>query len=200
MESAKNAAISAEKNMEKGTLSGKISAKRMAFIAIMAAVICVASPFSIPIGPIPISLANLVIWTAVYLLGAVDGTLSTIIFILLGAVGLPVFSGGAGGLAKLTGATGGYIIGYIFMALVAGFTMEAAKRKTIPTFLAFILGDAICYVIGTAWFVHLTGKTLAASMSLCVTPFIPGDLIKIALSIAIGMSVRKALMKASIME
>ena len=90
----------------------------MATCAIMAAVMCVLGPLSIPVGPVPISLLTLAIYLAAYVLGAKGTTLSVCIYILLGAVGLPVFSGAAGGLAKIAGPTGGYILGYLFLAFI----------------------------------------------------------------------------------
>ena len=82
-------------------------------IAIMAALLCVASPWSIPVGPIPISLATFVVYLIGIVLGWLDGTIAVAVYLLLGAIGLPVFSGGAGGFQKLIGATGGYLIGYL---------------------------------------------------------------------------------------
>ena len=92
--------------------------------ALMTAVTCILAPLSVPIGPVPISLTNFVIFLSLYLLGWKKGTLSLLVYLLLGLAGLPVFSGFAGGIAKLAGPTGGYIIGFIPMAIVAGIIID----------------------------------------------------------------------------
>ena len=92
--------------------------------ALMAAVTCILAPLSIPIGPVPISFTNLAIYLSLYLLGWKKGTISYLIYLLLGLVGLPVFSGFTGGPAKLAGPTGGYIIGFIAMAIIAGLVID----------------------------------------------------------------------------
>ena len=88
--------------------------------ALMTAVTCILAPMSIPIGPVPISFTNLAIYLSLYLLGWKKGTISYLIYLLIGLVGLPVFSGFTGGPAKLAGPTGGYIIGFIVMEVIAG--------------------------------------------------------------------------------
>ena len=90
--------------------------------ALMTAVTCILAPLSIPIGPVPISLTNLAIYISLYLLGWKRGTISYLIYLLIGLVGIPVFSGFTGGPAKLAGPTGGYIIGFIVMAVIAGLS------------------------------------------------------------------------------
>ena len=94
--------------------------------ALMTAVTCILAPLSIPIGPVPISLTNLAIYISLYLLGWKRGTISYLIYLLIGLVGIPVFSGFTGGPAKLAGPTGGYIIGFIAMAIIAGRSFPPA--------------------------------------------------------------------------
>ena len=100
----------------------KLTTYQLTLTAVMAAVICVLGPISmaIPISPVPISLASMAVYLAVTVLGMKLGTLSCLIYLLLGLVGLPVFSGGSAGAAKLFGPTGGYLVGYLFLALIAG--------------------------------------------------------------------------------
>ena len=109
--------------------------RNMTVCAIMAALMCILGPMSVPIGPIPISLTNLVIYLTVYLLGTKKACISYLVYMLLGAVGLPVFSGFAGGIGKLAGPTGGYLVGFIFMTVICGVIMERFQRKAIPTWL-----------------------------------------------------------------
>ena len=151
----------------------KTSTYAMVVTALMAAVTCILAPLSVPIGPVPISLTNFAIYLSLYLLDWKKGTLSYLIYLLLGLVGLPVFSGFTGGLAKLAGPTGGYIIGFIPMAI--------------------IVGTAICYAFGTAWFCFQSGYTVGAALAVCVIPFIPADLCKMVIAMIIGPMVRKRL-------
>ena len=150
----------------------------MAVTALMTAVTCILAPLSIPIGPVPISLTNFAIYLALYLLDWKKGTVSYIIYLLLGLVGLPVFSGFTGGLGKLAGPTGGYIIGFI--------------QRWIQI-LGMIIGTAICYAFGTAWFCVQAGYTVSAALAVCVIPFIPADLIKMVIAMIIGPEIRKRL-------
>ena len=166
----------------------------LATSAVMTALLCVLAPLSIPIGPIPISLATFVIYLSVYILGWKLGTVSVAIYLLLGMVGLPVFSGYAGGLAKLVGPTGGYLIGYIPMAVTAGLIISATKNKFVH-FAGLVAGTAVLYVFGTAWFCLLTKTAVPTALSLCVFPFIPGDIIKMIAALSIGMIVKPRLQK-----
>ena len=182
-----------------------ISIKNMTMTAVFAAVLCVTAPFSIPVGPIPLSLATFVIYLASATLGWKYGTLSVAIYILIGAVGVPVFSGFQGGFHRIVGVTGGYIIGYIPLAIATGIAADrlaalspnsAIKKNKISqaAILAagMIVGTLLLYTIGTAWFMFQTNNTLTASLALCVIPFLPGDAIKIfgACLIAPKMRVR----------
>ena len=114
---------------------------RMAMTALMAAVTCVLAPMSIPIGPVPISFTNLAIYLSLYLLDWKKGTLSYLIYLLLGLVGLPVFSGFTGGLAKLAGPTGGYIIGFIPMAIIAGIVIDKFSGNVPNAFQQLAAGQ-----------------------------------------------------------
>ena len=115
----------------------------MAMTAVMAAVLAVIAPFALPIGPVPISLCTLVIYFAVYVLGWRRGTMAVVVYVLLGAVGLPVFSNFAGGLGKLAGPTGGYIIGYIPLALIAGWFVQRFPRSRAMQLLGMVLATAV---------------------------------------------------------
>ena len=160
--------------------------------ALMAAVTCILAPLSIPIGPVPISFTNLAIYLSLYLLGWKRGTISYLIYLLLGLVGLPVFSGFTGGPAKLAGPTGGYIIGFIPMAIIAGIVIDKFTNRGIQI-LGMIVGTAICYAFGTAWFCFQSGYTVGAALAVCVIPFIPADLCKMVIAMIIGPMVRKRL-------
>ena len=199
------------------SLAGQ-NVKLLTFTGIMAALLCVLCPLSIPVGPVPVSLTVFVVFLSVYALGRRLGTLSYVIYLLLGLFGLPVFSGFMGGPAKLFGPTGGYLFGMIAMAWIAGIFID---RFTVPFFEAkgmgtgksrlftlclqavgMILGDAVNYVIGTAYFLFTYTEeiTLLKAMQLCVFPFIVIDLIKIALCLLVGNTLRKSLSLAGLMR
>ena len=164
--------------------------------ALMAAVTCILAPLSIPIGPVPISFTNLAIYLSLYLLGWKKGTVSYLIYLLMGFVGLPVFSGFTGGPAKLAGPTGGYIIGFIFSALVMWAIEHVFGRKPVVQIISMVVGLIVCYAFGTAWFMFAytrsTGPVgLMAVLGWCVFPFIIPDLIKIALAYVLSRKLRK---------
>lgn len=171
----------------------------MTSCALMAALMCVLCPVSVPIGPIPISLSILVILLTVYVLGTWRALVSYTVYLLLGAVGMPVFSGFQGGLAKLAGPTGGYLAGFWLMILVAGIIMEKGKRNLLVTILGMLVGVAIDYTVGTAWFVFQTESTVVHALDVCVYPFIPFDVAKIVIAVLLGSVVYKGLQKAKLL-
>ena len=171
----------------------------MTSCALMAALMCVLCPVSVPIGPIPISLSILVILLTVYVLGTWRALVSYTVYLLLGAVGMPVFSGFQGGLAKLAGPTGGYLAGFWLMILVAGIIMEKGKRNLLVTILGMLVGVAIDYAVGTAWFVFQTESTVVHALDVCVYPFIPFDMAKIVIAVLLGSVVYKGLQRAKLL-
>ena len=171
----------------------------MTSCALMAALMCVLCPVSVPIGPIPISLSILVILLTVYVLGTWRALVSYTVYLLLGAVGMPVFSGFQGGLAKLAGPTGGYLAGFWLMILVAGIIMEKGKRNLLVTILGMLVGVAIDYAVGTAWFVFQTESTVVHALDVCVYPFIPFDVAKIVIAVLLGRVVYQGLQKAKLL-
>ncbi len=172
----------------------KLTVRSMVFIAIMAAVICVAAPYSIPLpGLVPVSLATFAVYLAGALLGGKKGTLAVVIYILLGAVGLPVFSGFAGGFAKLLGVTGGYIIGYVPCALLTGIFADKFSHKVWAMPVGMVLGTAALYAFGTVWYMVETGSALGVALMGCVVPFLIGDAIKIALATALAFPLKSRL-------
>ncbi len=137
--------------------------------ALMAAVTCILAPLSIPIGPVPISFTNLAIYLSLYLLGWKKGTISYLIYLLLGLVGLPVFSGFTGGPAKLAGPTGGYIIGFIVMAVIAGLVIDNCHKPLIQL-VGMIAGTIVCYLFGTVWFCIVADSTFKAALGNFLLP------------------------------
>ena len=184
----------------------KLTTYQLTLTAVMAAVICVLGPMSmaIPISPVPISLASMAVYLAVTVLGMKLGTLSCLIYLLLGLVGLPVFSGGSAGAAKLFGPTGGYLVGYLFLALIAGAFVgryTENKWKSIAfAALGMVLGTMVLYALGTAWLAYSAGMDFQAALWAGVIPFIPGDLVKMVIAVLLGSAVRGRLLQAGILE
>lgn len=168
--------------------------------ALMAALMCALCPVSIPIGPIPISLSILVIMLTVYILGTRDALISYTVYLLLGAVGMPVFSGFQGGLAKLAGPTGGYLIGFLPMILISGIVIWKSKENLWLSMLGMAAGIAVDYALGTAWFVFQTQSTVAHALDVCVYPFIPFDLGKMVVAAVFGKMIHSVLLKAKLLE
>lgn len=181
-------------------MNKKSNVYQMSIIGVMAAVICILGPLSIPIGVVPISFTNLAIYFALYTLGMKKGTVSYIIYMLIGFVGIPVFSGFTGGPSKLLGPTGGYIIGFIFMALIAGFFIDTFLDKWYLCFVGMVLGTAVCYVFGSMWLSYQAHISAGAAFAAGVIPFIPGDLIKILIATFIGPQIRKRLIRANLFQ
>lgn len=166
----------------------KIKTKQMVLIALMTAVTCVLGPLSIPLpfSPVPISLTNFAIFLAIFVLGMKNGTISFIIYLLLGAVGVPVFSSFRGGLQVLAGPTGGYLIGFIFLALIMGFALDHFDRKLIPTIIGMIIGMVVCYAFGTVWLAKLLSLSFKEGLMMGVIPYLAGDVAKIIIAAIVG--------------
>lgn len=181
-----------------------------AFIAFFAAIICVGCFLRIPLGSVPIVLQNgLCILTGV-LLGSYLGGAPTALFLIAGLIGLPVYSGGTSGVGVWAGPTGGFLPGYLIGAIVAGFIAgkpSVSEKKlswkvTIRLILALFAGMIILYVPGIWHFAHWAAKAgkvpadktaLAYTMGACVTPFLPGDLVKIMIAFPIALKLRPIL-------
>jgi len=172
-------------------------ARSMAAPALLAALLCVAGPVTLPAGPLPLSLATLVIYLASGLLGPKGGLLTAGVYLAIGAVGLPVFSGFAGGLGQLFGPTGGYLVGYLPLAFLSGL---GKGRGRVGQLLAMLAGTALLYLMGSFWYALRFGTTLWGSVVVCVLPFLPGDGVKIALALAFTPALKRALERAGRME
>lgn len=173
----------------------KITTKELVFTALMAVIIAVCSWISIPT-TVPFTLQTFGVFMAVGLLGGKKGTISVLVYILLGAVGVPVFAGFSGGVGVLFGTTGGYIVGFLLSGLVY-WAMTAAFGEKLPIMIvAMVLGLIVCYAFGTAWFMIVYAKNTApiglmTALGWCVFPFIIPDCIKIALAIVLTKQLKK---------
>ena len=167
--------------------------KDMTLTALMAAAICLLAPWTVPVGPIPITLATFAIYTVSPLVSWKHGSTAVFIYLLLGLVGLPVFSGFAGGPQRLVGPTGGYLIGYLPMALIIGLLADRFPRRKWVYPLSMLAGTAALYSLGTAWYLLSTGTPLVPALLACVVPFLPGDGLKIVLASLIAWPLRQRL-------
>lgn len=166
----------------------------------MTAVICVIAPISIalPFSPVPISLATFAIYIALTILGPKKGLFSVLLYILLGLSGIPVFSGFTGGAGKLLGPTGGYIIGYFFMAYISGLFIRRKSSRFLPCFLGLLSGTIICYLFGTVWLGFQSQISLSAAFTIAVLPFLPADFLKLFFACTLGLQLRRRLQKAGL--
>ncbi len=170
----------------------KVNTITLTSIAIMSAVLCVLGPMSIslPFSPVPISFATIGIFLSLYVLGAKFGSLSVIIYLILGVIGLPVFSTFSGGIGKVAGPTGGYLIGYVFLAVISGIFIDKFKNNKLLQFIGMISGTLICYLIGTIWLSFQADINFVSALTIGVLPYIVFDLTKIVFSILFGNKIR----------
>ena len=165
--------------------------RELVLASLMTAATAVLAQIMLPIGPVPLNLAVLGAYLAGCLLEPAWALASMAAYLLLGAFGLPVFAGLSGGPAVLAGPTGGYIVGYLLIAL---FTALAAKRGgTLLISAAMAAGLLACYALGTGWFMVVTGRGLAESLALCVLPFVIPDACKAAAALLLSRAVRARL-------
>ncbi len=170
-----------------------MNTKKTATVAVLAAILCILSPFSVPLGAIPVSLATFAVYIISCTVNKKYTTAAVIIYILLGAAGLPVFSAFGGGFHKIAGVTGGYIIGYIPCAFIIALLVDKFESKKYIYPISMILGTLVCYAIGTLWYMYQTETQLVSALSTCIFPFVIGDAIKITAASCIGITARKKL-------
>ena len=181
-------------------------------IALMAAILCVVGPLIIPIGIVPISLTNMVIYLSILLWEQKKACISVIIYLLIGLVGVPVFSGFGAGVGKLFGPTGGYLLGYLLLSWISGMILKKLKRKDqnmlncctkynkekIHRFVkvgkemaALVTGTIGLYIFGTFWLMFQSNMTFENALFVGVLPFIAFDIIKMILAISLADSIKK---------
>ena len=177
--------------------AGKGKTYDMTYIGIFTVLIAICSWISIPM-EIPFTLQTFAVFLAVSILGGKRGTLSVVVYVLLGAIGVPVFAGFAGGIGIIMNNTGGYIIGFIFSALAMWLIESMLGRKLWVQAVSMVIGLIICYAFGTAWFMLVYMRSAGAVglmtvLGWCVIPFIIPDVVKIVLALALSNTLRKPL-------
>lgn len=171
----------------------------MAMVSVMAAVLCMVGPVTIPVGMVPVSLLPVVLYLMVYVLGMWKSVVSCLIYLCIGLVGIPVFSGYSGGPGVLFGATGGYLFGYLLLTLCSGFFVERFGKKRWQL-LGMLLGLFLCYLLGTIWLMTMMQLTPGQAVLTGVAPFVLFDLIKIAAALLIGPVFRRHLKRANLIS
>ena len=154
------------------------------YTCLLSALIVVGTYIKIPVGPVPIVLANFFVILAGVLLGSKWGTASVAIFLLLGVIGLPVFSQG-GGVAAIAGPTGGYLIGYLAAAFLTGFITERGKSKGVFDAVGLVAGALVIYLLGLPWLKYSLHLTWIKTLSLGLFPFLIGDALKVIAAFAV---------------
>lgn len=169
----------------------------LAYVGLAVALIAICSWISIPTA-IPFTMQTFAVFAVVGILGMYRGTLAVLVYILLGAVGVPVFAGFSGGIGVLFRNTGGYIMGFLFTALVTGAIIKLFGKKVWVMAAAMVVGLLVCYAFGTAWFMVVYARNngavgIVTALSWCVIPYIIPDLVKIALAVLLTKRVGKVL-------
>ena len=173
-----------------------MTVKDITLIAVFVAIITVCSWINIPLGPVPFTLQTFAIFTVAGLLETKRGLITIFIYIMLGMIGVPVFTQFKAGLNVLAGPTGGYVIGFIFTVLIIGTVTKAFSNKTkklrnVMMILSMIVGDIACFGIGTIHFVYMMKVDLTSAFTICVVPYIIPDLVKMVLATMIIERVKK---------
>ena len=171
-----------------------------AYASLLAALTAAGAYLSIPIGPVPIVLQNFFILLTGLLLGSRWGFASVAIYLLAGACGFPVFSGGTGGFGRIIGPTGGYLVGYLPAVYIIGAISEKTGQKAVFDVIAMCCGSIIVYVFGVAWLKVLTGMSWSNTLAVGMFPFIPGDALKIAAAVPIAKTLRPIIRKNTILK
>lgn len=164
-------------NIDKRTLN-------IVICGIFAGITAVASQIVIPLpfSPIPINLALVSVFLSGGILGYKLGFASQLVYLMIGAFGVPVFAGFMGGPGRILGPTGGYLASYPLVALIVGLIISKSKKSLTVNAIAMALGLLLCYSIGTLWFSFSTKTSIQASLSMCIYPFLFGDILKICFS------------------
>ena len=170
---------------------------KITMVALFAALTAICSWIQIPFVPIPFTMQTFAVFLSVYVLGIEKSFLSVLVYLLLGAAGLPVFSRFQGGIGVLIGATGGYLIGFLLSVLVTGALLRLSRDKIVPVFLSMLAGLLICYVFGTGWFMifcntRFESLSLSKAVQAAVLPFIIPDAVKIVIAILVGRKIKRA--------
>jgi biotin transport system substrate-specific component len=167
--------------------------RMMVLASLMAALAAVGAYIHVPIGPVPIVLSTLFVILSGLLLGSRWGLASMGLYLLVGAIGMPVFAGGKGGFAHFFGPTGGYLLGYVVAAWITGFISERSRGLLVLDILAVVVGSLTIYTLGVPWLKMVTQMSWPKTFMVGVIPFLIGDAMKAAVALVLARSVRPIL-------
>ena len=176
-----------------------LKTRDLTLVALFAALIAICAWLTVPMPDVPFTMQTFGVFAALLLLGGKRGTLSILLYLLLGAAGLPVFSGFRGGIGSLLGTTGGYLIGFLFSGLIYWVITALVKQEnTLTRFLALTAALFVCYAFGTAWFmtVYLRSSgpiSLGLVLMKCVVPYLIPDFAKMLAAVSVSRAVKKHL-------
>jgi len=175
--------------------------RKLTLIGLFTAMLCILGPIAVilPFSPVPVSLGSLGVLLACLILGPKNGLFCTGLYLLLGFVGLPVFTGFSGGVGKLFGPTGGYLLGYLFLASIGGFLAERWNKHSLMQALGLFGGMCFCYLFGSLWLTHQAGMSLNAALWAGVIPYVPFDICKIAAAVGLERTIHRRLRRFDIM-
>lgn len=176
----------------------KLSVQDMCTIGVSTAIIAIMAQISIPMpAGVPLTMQTFAITLIAIVLGAKNSAIATLIYVLLGAIGVPVYAGLVGGVAKLVGPTGGFLFSFPIMALIIGIGAERYRKNKAWLVVGIVAGTVINYICGVLWFCLVTwtaestmAGSLAAAFSACVLPFIPTAILKAVLAVVVGLPIR----------
>lgn len=162
----------------------------LVYIAIFAVLISICSWISIPT-IIPFTMQTFAVFLTVLVLGGYRGTLAVIVYLLLGAIGAPVFAGFSGGIGVLFGSTGGYLLGFLIISLLYWAFIKNSSQQRFMKIIILVIGQFLCYTMGTIWFILVYTATtepigIMTALWWCVFPYIIPDLIKLVLAFKIA--------------
>ncbi len=163
--------------------------KKLILCSLFAAIISISAPFSVFIGVVPITFVMFSLGLTAFTLGSRLGAVSTIVYICIGLVGLPVFSSFKGGLSVIASPTGGFVLSYVFVVLILGQCKKTEKKSKIVLLCAAAL--LVCYVFGTAWYMLVTKSGIAGAITVCVVPFVPFDIVKLIMAYIVAKAIKK---------
>ena len=167
--------------------------RMMVYASLFAALTAIGAFLAVPIGPVPIVLQNMFVYLAGLLMGSRWGLASVGVYLLAGACGLPVFAGGLGGIGRIVGPTGGYLIGYLPAVYIIGKISARTHQGAVYDVLAMICATVVLYACGVSWLKIVTGMTPAKALAVGMAPFLVGDALKIAAAAAIAKTLRPVL-------
>lgn len=172
--------------------------KKLTTIALMTATICILAPISIPVPlfPVALTLCTFALYLTAYLLPWKEAVAATGLYLLIGSIGIPVFSGYQAGVGRFAAAGGGYMVGYLFLTGIASYFVHRYPDTTWLQILGMVLGTIVLYTLGTFWMAHVIGQTFLATLPAGALIFLPMDAVKIGISCCIGQKVSRYVYRA----